>query len=41
MKRRRLSDYKIKKIIRHFVLDVNATQTSELLIHSRATINNY
>ena len=30
-----------KKIIRHFVLDVNATQTAGLLGMSRLTINRY
>lgn len=41
MKRKRLSDYTVKKIIRHFALDVNATQTSQLLGMSRLTINRY
>lgn len=41
MQRKRLTDYKVKKIMRHFVLDVNATQTSQLLGMSRLTINRY
>jgi len=41
MKKQRLSDYLVKKIIRCFVLDINATQTSLLLGMSRLTINRY
>jgi transposase len=41
MNRRRLTDYKLKKIIRHFCIDVDATKTALLLGMSRATINKY
>ena len=41
MQRKSFSDYRIKKIIRHFVLDVDATQASILLGLSRATTNKY
>lgn len=37
----KLSDYKIKKIIKCFVNDLTATQTSELLWYNRNTINSY
>lgn len=36
-----LSDYKIKKILKHFLVDITATQTSELLDINRNTINKY
>lgn len=36
-----LSQYKIKKILWHFIIDINATQTSELLSINRNTINRY
>lgn len=36
-----LSIYKVKKILWHFVIDINATQTSELLKINRNTINRY
>ncbi len=38
---RPLSDYKIKKILWHFIIDINATQASELLSINRNTINRY
>ena len=38
---RPLSDYKVKKILWHFVVDVTATQTSELLGINRNTVNRY
>ena len=38
---RPLSDYKVKKILWHFVVDVTATQTSELLSINRNTVNRY
>jgi transposase len=41
MKRSRLSDYRVKKIISHFCVDVDATKASLLLGMSRATINRY
>jgi transposase-like protein len=41
MSKRHLSDYHVKKIIQHFVLDLTATQTSQLLGMSRLTINRY
>ena len=36
-----MSDYKVKKILWHFVVDVTATQTSELLGINRNTVNRY
>lgn len=36
-----LSLFKVKKILWHFVIDINATQTSELLKINRNTINRY
>lgn len=41
MVRRRLSDYRVKKIIRCFSVDLTATQTSQMLLMSRGTINVY
>jgi transposase-like protein len=41
MERRRLSDYKVKKIISHFCVDVDATKASLLLGMSRGTLNRY
>ncbi len=38
---RPLSEYKVKKILWHFVVDVTATQTSELLGINRNTVNRY
>ena len=38
---RSLSDYKVKKILWHFVVDVTATQTAELLRINRNTVNRY
>jgi len=38
---RPLSDYKVKKILWHFVVDVTATQTAELLQINRNTVNRY
>ena len=38
---RHLSDYKVKKILWHFVVDVTATQTAELLQINRNTVNRY
>lgn len=40
-KNRKLSEYKIKKILWHFCVDVDATKTSQLLSINRNTINNY
>ena len=37
----KLSAQKIKKIIKHFCTDVDATKTSELLGYNRKTINRY
>jgi transposase-like protein len=37
----KISDYKIKKIIKHFVVDVEASKCSELLEVNRNTINRY
>ncbi len=39
IKRTKLSNYKIKQIIRHFVVDLTAIQTSKLLGINRNTIN--
>ena len=36
-----LSDYKIKKIIRHFCEDITASKTAVLLEINRNTINRY
>ena len=41
MKFNRLSDYKIKKIINCFSMDLTDTATSELLKLNRKTVNNY
>ena len=41
MPSRGLSDYKVKKIIQCFILDLDATQTSKLLEINRNTINRY
>ena len=41
IKRKRLSNYTVKKIIKHFCNDIIATKTSTLLGFSRTTINNY
>lgn len=41
IKRRRLSNYRVKKIIHLFCLDIDATKTSELLDLNRNTINSY
>ena len=37
----KLSNYQIKKIIRCFCIDIDATKTSELLSLNRHTINKY
>lgn len=39
--RRPISKYNIKKIIKHFCLDLTATQTSKLLSLNRKTVNKY
>ena len=41
MKYSKLSDYKVKKIVRFFCADVDATKTSILLGFNRKTINRY
>jgi len=41
MYRTRTSNYKLKKIIKHFCTDIDATKTAELLEISRTTINRY
>jgi hypothetical protein len=41
MERRRLSNYTVKKMIKHFVLDITANRTALLLGMSRCTINRY
>ena len=37
----KISEYQLKKIIHHFVVDVNADQASKLLEFNRNTINRY
>lgn len=37
----KLSNYKIKKIIKCFCIDIDATKTAELLELNRHTINRY
>ena len=37
----KLSVYELKKIIKHFCIDIDATKTSELLGYNRKTINRY
>jgi transposase len=37
----KLSGFKIKKIIKHFIVDLTATQTAEILWFNRKTINHY
>jgi transposase len=39
IKRKRLSDCTVKKIIEHFCIDIDATKTSKILGFSRGTIN--
>ena len=39
IKRTKLSNYKIKQIIRHFVVDLTAIQTSKLLDINRNSVN--
>ena len=41
MKYSKLSNYKIKKILRCFTLDLTAVQTGKLLGFNRNTINRY
>lgn len=41
IKNSKISDYEIKKIMRHFIVDITATQCAELLGFNRKTINNY
>lgn len=41
LKHSKISGYKVKKIVEHFVLDVDATKTSQLLKLNRKTINRY
>lgn len=37
----KISAYELKKIIKHFCVDIDATKTSELLGYNRKTINRY
>ena len=37
----KISVYELKKIIKHFCVDIDATKTSELLEYNRKTINRY
>ena len=39
--RAKISKYKLKKIIKYFCVDINASKTSELLGFNRKTINRY
>ena len=41
VKNSKISDFKIKKIIKHFVVDVEASKCSELLNVNRNTVNRY
>ena len=41
LKQNKISQYTIKKIIKHFCVDINATKTSILLWLNRKTINRY
>jgi transposase len=41
IKRKRLSNYTVKKIIKHFCIDIDATKTSKILGFNRGTINKY
>lgn len=41
LKYRKISGYKVKKIVECFVLDIDATKTSQLLKLNRKTINRY
>ncbi|MCU7573159.1 IS1595-like element ISRan1 family transposase, partial [Riemerella anatipestifer] len=41
MNRSKISDYKIKKIIKCFCSDIDATKTAEILEFNRNTINRY
>jgi len=41
MKYSKISNYVLKKIIKHFVIDISASKTSELLEINRNTINRY
>ena len=37
----KITVYELKKIIKHFCVDIDATKTSELLGYNRKTINRY
>jgi transposase-like protein len=39
--RQRISNYKLKKIIHHFCIDIDATKTSQLIGFNRNTVNSY
>lgn len=41
LNRAKISKYKIKKIINHFCVDIEASKTAELLKFNRKTINHY
>gem|GEM_PF-5507930 len=41
IKQSKLSSYELKKVITHFVIDINATKTSFLLNINRNTINRF
>ncbi|MCX8009265.1 MAG: IS1595 family transposase, partial [Patescibacteria group bacterium] len=41
IKRSKLSSYQLKKVITHFVIDINATKTSLLLGVNRNTVNRF
>ena len=37
----KISEHELRKIIKHFCIDIDATKTSELLGYNRKTINRY
>jgi transposase len=41
IKRKRLSNYTVKKIIKYFCIDIDATKTTQILGFSRTTVNRY
>lgn len=41
LKNSKLSPYKIRKIMRHFCLDIDATKTAQLMSLNRKTVNRF
>lgn len=37
----KISEHELKKLIKHFCIDIDATKISELLGYNRKTINRY